>query len=352
VTESRPSQDLEDSRAESSLGPGMGFRGKRRWILLAVLFALLPVLHEQYPHVNFALLGDRVDLHLGVHNLVLLYIALAMGLTLSIGFVGMLDLGFAAFIGIGAYTLAILSTISTLPVWWWVPVAGLVSGLARLALGATCLRLRGDYLAIVTLGFGEIFVTLLKNDPWGLTGGPDGIALSPIRMDYTDAGRYWISYGVAVAAVYAVYRIKFSRIGRAFESIREDEIAAEAMGVPVFRMKLLAYSLGGVIAGAAGAVLAVEVGSANPSNYDFFESARVVAMVVVGGTGSIFGAALGAISFVMLLEIFRPLAQYRLLIFGVVMIVVMILRPQGLFSTERRRARARRLHLPASESGL
>jgi branched-chain amino acid transport system permease protein len=341
-----------NSGPDAPLGPGMRIRGKRRWMLLAALFALLPLLHAEYPHIDFEIFGDRVDLHLGIHNLVLLYIALAMGLTLSIGFVGMLDLGFAAFIGIGAYTLAVLSTRSTLPVWWWVPVAGLVSGLVRLALGATCLRLKGDYLAIVTLGFGEIFVTLLKNDPWSLTGGPDGIALSPIRMEYSDAARYWISYGVAAAAVYAVYRIKFSRIGRAFESIREDEIAAEAMGVPVFRMKLLAYSLGGVIAGAAGAVLAIEVGSAHPSNYDFFESARVVAMVVVGGTGSIFGAALGAISFVMLLEIFRPLAQYRLLLFGVVMVVVMILRPQGLFSTERRRARARRLHIPGSETGL
>ncbi|HBW47089.1 TPA: branched-chain amino acid ABC transporter permease [bacterium] len=311
----------------------------KRWFALALIFALLPLLHLYYPHISFRLFDDRIDFHLGVYSLALLYVALAMGLNLSIGFIGMLDLGFAAFVGIGAYTLAILTNHSTLPFWIFIPVAALTAGFVRMVLGATCLHLRGDYLAIVTLGFGEIFVTLLKNNPGGLTGGPDGIPLSLLRLSLSDLTRFWLAYFFAMLAVWTVYRIKFSRIGRALESIREDEIAAEAMGIPVYRLKLLAYSLGGVIAGGIGALLAVEVGSAHPSNYDFFESARIVAMVVVGGTGSIFGSALGAIGFVFLLEIFRPLAEYRMLIFGAVMVLLMIYRPKGLLETERKRSK-------------
>lgn len=314
------------------------FKGKR-WILLAVIFALIPLLHHYYPHISFNLFGDRIDLHLGIYNLVLIYIALTIALNLSIGFIGMLDLGFAAFVGIGAYTLAILYSHSTLPIWFFIPAAALNAGLIRMVLGATCLHLRGDYLAIVTLGFGEIFVTLLKNDPGSLTGGPDGIPLSILRLSLTDETRYWISYIAAVLTVYAVYRIKFSRIGRAFEAVREDEIAAESMGIPVFKIKLLAYTIGGIIAGAVGAIHAIEVGSAHPSNYDFMESARIVAMVVVGGAGSLFGSAVGAVGFVMLLELFRPLAQYRILIFGAVMVVVMIFRPAGLLNIERRKSK-------------
>lgn len=319
-------------------------RVARRWIALAIIFALLPVLHAVQPHITWNVFGDRVDLHLGVYTLAMLYVALAMGLTLSIGFIGLLDLGYAAFIGIGAYVLAIATNrIPGVPWWVWIPLCAFAGGLVRAALGATCLRLRGDYLAVVTLGFGEIFVTIVKNDPWGLTGGPDGINLSMLRLDMSALTRYIFAYVTAAVTIYAVYRIKFSRIGRAFESIRENEIAAEAMGIPVFRMKLLAYTLGGVIAGGVGAVLAIEVGSAHPSNYEFLESARIVAMVVLGGVGSIFGAAAGAIAFVMVLEIFRPLAEYRLLIFGLAMMLVMIARPQGLLSGERRRARARRM---------
>ncbi len=329
-------------------------RVARRWFVLAALFLALPALHAWTPHITwtipefalgtFIVPASRVDLHLGVYTLALLYVSIAMGLSLAIGFLGLLDLGFAAFLGVGAYTLAILvDAVPGAPWWVWLPACGLAAGLVRAALGATCLRLRGDYLAVVTLGFGEIFVTIVKNDPWGLTGGPDGMNLSLIRLEMTELTRYAIAFAAAALSIYCVYRIKFSRLGRAFEAVREDEIAAEAMGIPVFRVKLLAYALGGVIAGIAGGILAIEVGTAHPSNYDFYESARVVAMVVLGGVGSLFGAASGAIAFVVLLEVFRPLMEYRLLIFGAAMVLVMILAPQGLLSSERRRARARRL---------
>lgn len=328
------------------LRPGKG----KRWLALAAIFIALGFVHHRVPHMQFEIFGDRVDIHYGVSTIALLYIALAVGLNMTIGFVGMLDLGYAAFIGIGAYTLAIFSSVSSLPpplaVAAGVLLAAALAGIIRAALGATCLRLRGDYLAIVTLGFGEIFITLMKNDfllPLGRpeisTGGPDGISLGLLRLSFTEETRYVAAFAAAVAVVFISRRIKFSRIGRAFEAIRDDEIAAEAMGIPVFRMKLLAYTLGGVIAGAIGAMLALENGSANTANCDFLESARVVAMVVVGGTGSIFGSALGAVFFIFVLEIFRPLAQYRLLIFGLVMVAVMIARPAGFLSVERRRAK-------------
>lgn len=310
---------------------------KRGWVFLGLVFVILPIVHLNHPHISFQLFGDRVDLHLGIYTLILLYTALAIGLNFSIGFIGMLDLGFAAFIGIGGYAFAILSVTYGWPVWVAVPSAAVAGGALRAALGATCLRLRGDYLAIVTLGFGEIFVTVVRNDPWGMTAGPNGIPLSLLRSAQSAEARYWIAFVVAALVVVGTYRLKFSRYGRAFEAIREDEIAAEAMGVPVFRCKLIAYTIGGAIAGAIGALLAIEVGTAHPDNYDFYESARVVAMVVLGGAGSIFGSAFGAIFFILLLEIFRPLSEYRLLIFGAAMILVMILRPGGLLRMERMR---------------
>lgn len=338
-------------------------RVAKRWIALAAIFLVLPVVHAAFPHLTWdvptmtlgplSLPASRVDLHLGVYTLALLYVALAMGLSLAIGLIGLLDLGYAAFIGIGAYTLAILAqAVPDVPWWCWLPVCGVTAGLTRAALGATCLRLRGDYLAVVTLGFGEIFLTVVKNDPAGLTGGPDGINLAMTKLEMTDLTRYAIAYVTAFLAVYSVYRIKFSRVGRAFEAIREDEIAAEAMGIPVFRVKLLAYTLGGVIAGVVGGILAVEVGSAHPSSYDFYESARVVAMVVLGGVGSLFGAAGGAIAFVVILEVFRPLLEYRLLLFGLAMVLVMVFAPQGLLSSERRRARARLVLRNEGEASL
>lgn len=361
-------------------------RVAKRWIALGTIFLVLPAVHAAFPHMTWdvpamtlgplSLPASRVDLHLGVYTLALLYVAIAMGLSLAIGLIGLLDLGYAAFIGIGAYTLAILTQVAPEVPWWcWLPLCGVTAGVARAALGATCLRLRGDYLAVVTLGFGEIFITIVKNDPVRMleqiiftlslgmvrvsgsmdmlsTGGPDGINLAMTKLEMTDLTRYAIAYAAAFLAVYSVYRIKFSRVGRAFEAIREDEIAAEAMGIPVFRVKLLAYTLGGVIAGVVGGILAIEVGSAHPSSYDFYESARVVAMVVLGGVGSLFGAAGGAIAFVVILEVFRPLMEYRLLLFGLAMVLVMVLAPQGLLSSERRRARARTVLRDEGEASL
>lgn len=308
----------------------------RWWIVLAVVFVLLPLLHAGDKHISFELMNDRIDFHLGIYTLALLYVGLAMGLNFSIGFVGMLDLGYAAFIGIGAYVFAILAIQTTWPFWSLAICSALAAAVIRAALGATCLRLRGDYLAIVTLGFGEIFVTIVKNDPGRLTGGPDGLPLSLVRSSLSAHERYWIAFALAAVIIFAVHRIKFSRFGRAFEAVREDETAAEAMGVPVFRMKLLAYTIGGLIAGGLGALVAVEGSSAHPNSFDFMESARIVAMVVVGGVGSILGATMGSLFFVIILEIFRPLAQYRVLIFGIVMVLIMIARPQGIFGCERR----------------
>lgn len=300
----------------------------------------------------FVVGGYRIDIGLHHATLVALFVAMAMGANLSIGFAGLLDLGFIAFVAVGAYAMAI-SLARGVADWLFVlPLAVLLATLTRFALGATCLRLRGDYLAIVTLGFGEIMRVALKNDAPAdlvnfvrkatgeaiyageITGGPDGIFLAPkVLPRFVQVGPaplYYLALALAFASVFSLYRLRASRVGRAWEAIREDEVAAAASGVPVFRARLWAYGLGGVYAGLAGALYALYNTTANPSDFEFLESAKVVTMVVLGGMGSIGGVAAGAVLFILLLEVFRDLAQYRMLIFGATLVGLMIWRPQGL----------------------
>ena len=264
-----------------------------------------------------------------------LYALLAVGLNVTVGYTGLLDLGYAAFYGIGAYVYALLSTGVGLSFWLGLPLGGGVAALFGLILGMITLRLRGDYLAIVTLGFVQIVYLILNN--WdSVTQGPNGILQigrpeiagfifrDPLHFYYL------ILVLLAVTSV-AIHRLIRSQIGRAWVAIREDALAAEAMGIDATRMKVLAFALGAGIAGVAGVFFAAKYTFVSPESFGFLESVRVLSMVVLGGMGSLPGAILGAFLLTVLPELLRGVASFRMLLFGAALVIMMLFRPQGLW---------------------
>ncbi len=277
--------------------------------------------------------------YLDTINLALLYALLALGLNITVGFTGLLDLGYAAFYGIGAYVYALLSTGIGLSFWLGLPLGGVVAAFFGLVLGLITLRLRGDYLAIITLGFVQIIYLTLNN--WdSLTQGPNGIMqiARPQIADLTlrtPLHFYYLILFFLIVAVIAVHRLLHSQIGRAWIAIREDEMAAEAMGIDTTRMKILAFVLGAAIAGIGGVFFAARYSFISPESFTFLESVRILSMIVLGGMGSIPGAILGAFLLTLLPELLRGLANYRMLIFGAALVLMMIFRPQGLWGGRR-----------------
>lgn len=283
---------------------------------------------------------------------VLLYISLGLGLYVVVGLAGMLDLGHIAFYGVGAYTYAILNVNYGIGFWVCFPFAGLSACIVGCIVGYPTLRMRGDYLAIVTLGFGEI-VRIILNNWMSLTNGPNGILgvktigiLRPVMENGFSFEIFWVkklelffyfALGLAILTIVAVTRINFSRIGRAFESIREDETAAELMGVNTFYYKLLAYAMGAAFAGLAGALFAARMKFVSPESFTFLESVMLLSMVVLGGMGSIPGIMLGVIALIVLPEVFRGLESYRMLVFGSTMVIMMLFRPSGLIASKRKK---------------
>jgi branched-chain amino acid transport system permease protein len=307
------------------------------WLLLVMVLALLfPVFTTRYAQ----------DVAVNV----LIYICLGLGLNVVVGLAGMLDLGYIAFYGVGAYSYALLNTNLGLSFWVSLPFAALFACMSGCIIGYPTLRMRGDYLAIVTLGFGEI-VRLILNNWMKLTNGPNGILgievpgiYYPSFLDGFSIEHLWlkklyflyyIALALAVITVIAVYRLNYSRIGRAWESIREDETAAELMGVNTFLLKLLAYAMGAIFAGMAGAFFASRMRFVSPESFTFLESAMVLCMVVLGGMGSIPGIILGAAALIVLPEVFRGFELYRMLAFGGAMTLMMLLRPAGLIPAKR-----------------
>ncbi len=277
------------------------------------------------------------DYYRDIMTLTCIYVVLALGLNIIVGQAGLLNLGYVAFYAIGAYTYAILSTKFGLSFW-----PGLVAGAAMAAvfavlLGLPTLRLRGDYFAIVTLGLGEITRIILNN--WdSLTGGPNGISQvgRPVlfgHLLHTTLDFYYLILVMAVGTVFAMNRIMSSRVGRAWIAIREDEIAAEAMGINTFRLKLLAFVLGSAWAGLTGVFFASKMAFVSPESFTFFESVMILCMVVLGGMGSIPGIILGALLLITLPEIFRNFQDYRMLAFGMALVLMMVFRPQGLLGS-------------------
>jgi branched-chain amino acid transport system permease protein len=339
-----------------------------RWVwagiaLIAVTLLLLPFALQQ-----------AGTAWVRIANLALLYVLLALGLNIVVGFAGLLDLGYIAFYAVGAYVYALLASPHFglhLPFWVILPIGAAMAALFGVLLGAPTLKLRGDYLAIVTLGFGEIVRIFLNNlsQPVNITRGPQGIAgIDPVRLGGVDFSRSDSLLGIVVSGPMKYYyllllvmlviivvnvRLQDSRIGRAWEAIREDETAARAMGIDTTAIKLLAFALGASFGGVAGGMFSAIQGFISPESFVLVESVMVVSMVVLGGMGNIPGVILGAVLLAFVPEILRwtvtPLQNalfgrlvvepevIRMLIFGLALVLVMLFRPAGLLPSAVRK---------------
>jgi branched-chain amino acid transport system permease protein len=298
----------------------------------------------------------------------LIYIALGLGLNIVVGVSGLLNLGYVAFYAIGAYTYALLNFHFGLGFWICLPLGALTATVLGLLLGFPILRLRGDYLAIATLGFGEIVRLVLVNTD--LTQGPRGIGnISPPAfpldlnnqvkplllqiipfmspgLDLNKALIFFIILALVVLTIIAVFRLENSRLGRAWLALREDEVACQAMGINRTRAKLTAFALGATWAGLAGVVFAAQVTFINPTSFGFMQSVMILSIVVLGGMGSIPGVIIGALVLILLPEYLRSYEDYRMLLFGALMVLMMVLRPGGLIQSVRQVY----IHRPAAAS--
>jgi branched-chain amino acid transport system permease protein len=287
--------------------------------------------------------------------LIALYVLMGLGLNITLGLAGLLDLGFVAFFAVGAYTVGLLTStaeygIAQWPFWAAIPFAILVAMGFGILLGLPILGIRGDYLAIATLGFGEIIRILAGSDLLKpILGGPRGILLIPkpveVPPEHFLAGPnqiYYIALVCAAIIAFVALRLRESRLGRAWLAIREDEDVAEALGVNLVQTKQLAYMLGAAFAGLGGAVFAALVGSMFASSITLMVSINVVALIIVGGMGSVPGVIVGAIVLIGLPELFREFSEYRFLFYGFVLIIMMRFRPEGLIPSRIGRRELRR----------
>jgi branched-chain amino acid transport system permease protein len=332
-------------------------------ILVAVALAALP----------FVLAGIGTA-WVRITYLAILYCFLALGLNIVVGFAGLLDLGYIAFYGVGAYTYALLASPHFglhLPFWVILPIGALIACIFGVLLGAPTLKLRGDYLAIVTLGFGEIVRIFLNNlsRPFNLTNGAQGIVLiDPFRIDGYNFGKshtlgslafsppinyYYFLLIVLIAVIALNFRLQDSRVGRAWEAIREDEIAARAMGINTRNMKLLAFAMGASFGGIAGGMFSAMQAFISPESFVLVESIMVLSMVVLGGMGNVYGVIVGALLLSFVPEILRytvgPVQQslfgrtlidpevIRMLLFGLALVLMMLFRPAGILPSAVRK---------------
>ncbi len=322
-------------RAARYLGPAL--------LLLAIVFPFMPI-------------ADRWLLDIGI--LVITYIMLGWGLNIVVGLAGLLDLGYVAFYAVGAYSYALLALYFDLGFWTCLPFAGIMAAFAGIILGFPVLRLRGDYLAIVTLGFGEMVRIILLN--WyKFTKGPDGLSGIPrptffglpfkrsapegvetfhsfFELTYSPIDRiiflYYLILIMALATNLFTLRIRKLPISRAWEALREDEIACRSLGLNPRNTKLTAFAIGAMFAGFSGSFFATRQGFISPESFTFIESAVILSIVVLGGMGSQIGVVLAAVLLIGLPEFFRELQQYRMLAFGAAMVFIMIWRPSGLLA--------------------
>ncbi|NVJ92123.1 MAG: high-affinity branched-chain amino acid ABC transporter permease LivM [Methylocystaceae bacterium] len=345
-------------------GIGAAINKNRRVLLLLLLAAAII-----FP---FSPMANRHSLDLAVY--VLIYVMLGWGLNIVVGLAGLLDLGYVAFYAVGAYSYALLATTYDLSFWICLPMAGIFSASFGIILGFPVLRLRGDYLAIVTLGFGEIIRVILLN--WyDLTGGPDGISSIPkptffglaefsrkgseglppfhelFGLEYSSQHKfvffYFLIMALALITNFFTLRIRKLPVGRAWEALREDETACRSLGINPTNTKLSAFAIGAMFAGFAGSFFATRQGFISPESFTFIESAIILAIVVLGGMGSQVGVVLASIVLVLGPEVFRELAEYRMLTFGGLMVLVMVWKPRGLLS---KREPTIRLHNEAEET--
>jgi len=290
-------------------------------VLVAALLAAAPLFLNAY----------QVD----VLNSIGLYGLLALGLNLILGEAGLFNMGHAAFYAVGAYTAAILNTRYQIPILWTLPLSGLTAGLFALAVARPVVHLRGDYLLIVTIGVGEIVRIALVNDIFGMTGGANGIfGISRPQLFGIVIRRpqefFYLIWGCVALTIFLFLRLKQSRFGRALNYLREDEVAAEGSGINTAYYKLAAFGLGAAWAGMAGTLFAAKMTIISPESFNFWESVVLFMIVILGGAGNIVGVLLAAFLVIGLPELFREFASARMLVFGLVMVVMMVFRPQGL----------------------
>jgi len=325
-----------------------GHKSALRWVipLVIVLAIVFPAFANKYV-LTIVILG-------------LIYVLLGLGLNIVVGLAGLLDLGYVAFYAIGAYGLALGYQYLGLGFWSALPLAALAAAFAGCILGFPVLRMHGDYLAIVTLGFGEI-IRLVLNNWLSFTGGPNGVPVpSPtflglefgrrakeggapihefLHIDYNPDLKFVFIYAVlflvVIGVLYIKHRLTRMPVGRAWEALREDEIACRAMGLNHVLVKLSAFTLGASTAGLAGVFFASYQGFVNPTSFTFFESALILAIVVLGGMGSTVGVVIAAFVLTVAPELLRSFAEYRVLLFGVLMVLMMIWRPRGLIRISR-----------------
>ncbi len=273
----------------------------------------------------------------------LIYVMLGLGLNIVVGVAGLLDLGYVAFYAVGAYSYALLNYHFGLGFWTVLPIGAGIAATFGIILGFPVLRLRGDYLAIVTLGFGEIIRLILEN--WNqFSFGPSGIANIPrpgffgidMSIQQSIIYVYFLMIGLTLFTIFVVNRLQNSRLGRAWIALREDEVACQAMGIDKRRTKLAAFSLGATWAGFAGVVFAAKTTFINPASFTIWESIMILCVVVLGGMGSIIGVIVGAMVLILLPEYLRAFAEYRQLVFGSVLVLMMVFRPGGIIATVRR----------------
>ena len=270
-----------------------------------------------------------------------IYALLGLSLNIVLGEVGLFDLGHAGFYAIGAYTTAILNTTFGIPILVLLPVSALAAALFAYVVCSPVIHLQGDYLLIVTLGLGEIVRLALINNPFGLTGGPNGVfgidfpSLGPWLVIDSSRDYYFLIWIIVGLTILGLTSLQNSRIGRAWNYIREDEIAANANGIDSRGYKLLAFVLGAALAGVAGNVYASKLMCVSPESFTFWESCLMFCIVLIGGMGSIPGVLIGAAFISLFPEIFRPFAMYRMLVFGSAMILMMMFRPGGVWPRKR-----------------
>jgi branched-chain amino acid transport system permease protein len=308
-------------------------------VLVAVILLVAPQVIGQYWNYTMGTVG--------------IYVLLGLGLNIVVGFAGLLDLGYVAFFAIGAYTVGLLTAAEPhglmLSFWVALPIGVLIAALSGILLGIPVLRMRGDYLAIVTLGFGEIIRILAKSDVLtDFSGGPRGVRdIAPglfgaavSKADYFMYFMYLILLGIALVA-FVTNRLQNSRTGRAWMAMREDEDVAEAMGVFTLKYKLLAFAIGAAFAGLGGAIYASRNQFVGPEDFTLLVSINVLCLVIIGGMGSIPGVIVGALVLKGMPEILRELDEYRMLFFGALLIFMMIVRPEGLWPSKRRQMELR-----------
>lgn len=345
----RKSERVAAAAAEGAEAPaGALVKGTRRrtitLVLIIVGLLILPQVVGSFPSEILGVVG--------------VFVLLGLGLNIVVGYAGMLDLGYVAFYAVGAYSVGILTSPRSplfapeLSFWVALPIVLVITTISGLLIGAPVLRLRGDYLAIVTLGFGEMIRVIVQSD-WAapMLGGAQGLLGVPapgfFGFELRDPQAiYYLILACVLLVMFVAYRVKSSRIGRAWNAMREDEQVAESMGISIIKTKLLAFALGAALASFGGMIFAVKIGSLFPNTFLLIVSINVLAIIVLGGMGSIPGVVAGAFVLVGIPEVLREFAEYRLLFYGALLVTIMIVLPEGVFPDVRRK---RELHEAAIE---